>query len=319
MVQARSIAKRPLVADPNKVVFIMGPTASGKTDAAIQLAQTHAIEIINADAAQVYQQMDIGTAKPSSEELTKAPHKLIDFVDPSASYSAAAFRNDALEEIKKAHSHNKTPVLVGGSMFYFKALEAGLSILPAADPLIRHRISQKAHEVGWAALHQQLREIDPETAENIGSNDPQRIQRALEIYEITGNPPGDSFRQTQLNPMPYQAVKIVIMPCARAKLHQRIEQRFLLMLNNGLIEEVEKLRERCDLSLQLPSMRTVGYRQVWLYLDGEINYQQMIDQALAATRQLAKRQLTWLRNQSGLVWFVGYNGIDMDCVQKYFT
>ena len=297
----------------------MGPTASGKTDTAISLAQNYNIEIINADAAQVYQQMDIGTAKPSAEELAKAPHKLIDFVDPAVSYSAAAFRDDALLEIEKAHAKNKTPVLVGGSMFYFKALESGLSVLPAADQTVRQRIEKKAEKVGWAALHEKLSQVDPDIAKTIDKNDPQRIQRAFEIYEITGLSPSESFKRSQSNSMPYQAIKIVMMPSDRAKLHQRIEQRFMKMLESGLIEEVEQLRGRGDLSLELPSMRTVGYRQAWLYLDGEINHQEMIDQAVAATRQLAKRQLTWLRNQPGLVWFVGYNGIDYDSVQRYFA
>ncbi len=310
---------RPLIEDKNKVVFIMGPTASGKTDTAIRLAQNYNIEVINADAAQVYSQMDIGTAKPSAEELEKAPHKLIDFVDPAASYSAAAFRGDALDEIARAHSLNKTPVLVGGSMFYFKALESGLSVLPEADQTVRQRIEQRAKKAGWTALHEKLSQLDPATAGTIDKNDPQRIQRALEVYEITGLTPSEHFKRAQLNAMPYQAVKLVMMPFDRAKLHQRIEQRFLRMLELGLIEEVEQLCSRGDLTLELPSMRTVGYRQVWLYLEGKINRQQMIDQAVAATRQLAKRQLTWLRNQPGLVWFVGYNGIDNDSVQRYLT
>ena len=310
---------RPLIEDKNKVVFIMGPTASGKTDTAISLAQNYNIEIINADAAQVYQQMDIGTAKPSAEELAQAPHKLIDFIDPAASYSAAAFRDDALLEIEQALAKNKTPVLVGGSMFYFKALESGLSVLPAADQTVRQRIEKKAEKVGWAALHEKLSQVDPQIAKTIDKNDPQRIQRAFEIYEITGLTPSESFKRSQSSSMSYQAIKIVMMPSDRAKLHQRIEQRFMKMLELGLIEEVEQLRGRGDLSLELPSMRTVGYRQVWLYLDAKVNHQQMIDQAVAATRQLAKRQLTWLRNQPGLVWFVGYNGVDYDSVQRYFA
>lgn len=312
--------KRPLVvADKSKVVFIMGPTASGKTDAAIHLARHYDIEIINADAAQVYKSMDIGTAKPSAEELAQAPHRLIDFVDPTVSYSAAGFRVDALKEITRAQSNNKTPVLVGGSMFYFKALEHGLSVLPQANVEIRLQIEGQAKDVGWQVLHEKLAQIDPASAAKINKNDPQRIQRALEIYEITGQSPSELAQTSKSKPMPYQAIKLVIMPYDRVILHQRIEQRFMQMLKLGLIEEVEGLRQRGDLSLELPSMRTVGYRQVWQYLDGEIDQKQMIDQAVAATRRLAKRQLTWLRNQSGLVWFVGYNGIDLSSMQKYFA
>ncbi len=297
----------------------MGPTASGKTDAAVNLAQNYDIEIINTDAAQVYKYMDIGTAKPSAEELSKAPHRLIDFVDPAASYSAAAFRNDALIEIENAFTKNKTPVLVGGSMFYFKALEQGLSAFPEADAGVRNRIALKAEDIGWQALHEKLTLIDAQSAATIDKNDPQRIQRALEIYEITGKSPTELAQVSQSNPMPYAATKIVVMPYNRQALHQRIELRFLQMLKMGLIEEVETLRQRGDLSLDLPSMRTVGYRQVWQYLDGKIDKLEMINQAVAATRQLAKRQLTWLRNQPGLVWFVGYNDITYDAMQKYFA
>lgn len=297
----------------------MGPTASGKTDAAIHLAQHYDIEIINADAAQVYKYMDIGTAKPSALELSKAPHRLIDFVEPTASYSAAKFRIDALDEIARAISKNKTPVLVGGSMFYFKALEQGLSPLPQANAEVRQKLEQQSKTIGWHALHDKLSKIDPAAALTIDKNDPQRIQRALEIFEITGQSQTELTLASQKNSMPYDPIKLVVMPYERKVLHRRIEQRFMQMLEKGLIEEVESLKQRGDLSLELPSMRTVGYRQVWQFLDDEIDRQQMIDQSVAATRQLAKRQLTWLRNQPGLVWFVGYNGIDSDSLQNYFT
>lgn len=302
-----------------KVVFIMGPTASGKTQAAIHLAQHYDVDIINADAAQVYQQMNIGTAKPTASELAMAPHKLIDFVDPVASYSAAQFRGDALGEIERSHIAGKTPVLVGGSMFYFKALEHGLSVLPGADAHIRRSIEEKSEKLGWQQMHRLLAKIDPQIAMKINSNDPQRIQRAFEIYEVTGKPPSQVFIENRSAPMPFEAIKLVIAPYTRAVLHARIEQRFLKMLKRGLIEEVQQLMQRGDLSLQLPSMRTVGYRQVWQYLEGGISRDLMVENAIAATRQLAKRQLTWLRNQSGLVWFVGYNNLDLNSLDAYFA
>lgn len=301
------------------VVFIMGPTASGKTRAAVFLAQQYDVQIINADAAQVYQQMNIGTAKPDALELAQAPHRLIDFVDPSASYSAAQFRADALREIALCHEAGKTPVLVGGSMFYFRALEHGLSELPTANQEVRRRIEAQCRAIGWQRMHEHLATIDPKLAKQISPNDPQRLQRAFEIFEITGKPPSQVFRENRSSPMPYRAIKIVIAPYARASLHARIKQRFLQMLDQGLVEEVDQLRQRGDLSLSLPSMRTVGYRQVWQYLENEISRDQMVENALAATRQLAKRQLTWLRNQSGLVWFVGYSGIDICSLKAYFA
>ena len=309
-----------LVANNNTVVFIMGPTASGKTDVAIDLAQDYNIDIINADAAQVYQHMDIGTAKPNAEELAKAPHQLIDFVDPAGTYSAAAFRHDALIHIEQSLSQNKTPVLVGGSMFYFKALEQGLSSLPQADEQLRLKLESQANVIGWPAMHRQLMSIDAEIAARIKPNDPQRILRALEIHELTGDVPSKVFKQNTGTPMPYKAVKLVIAPYQRSVLHRRIEQRFLQMLKNGLVEEVEQLRKRKDIHREMTSMRTVGYRQVWSYLDGELDKQGMIDKAIASTRQLAKRQLTWLRNQSGVVWLVGYNrGTGLNSLREYFA
>ncbi len=283
------------------------------------MARHYDVDIINADAAQVYQQMDIGTAKPDACELAQAPHKLIDFVDPTQAYSAAQFRIDALREIEKAHIDGKTPVLVGGSMFYFRALEHGLSELPGANEHVREGILRHAREVGWQQMHRILAEIDPLIAGKINTNDPQRIQRALEIFELTGKPPSQIFKENRSDPMPFRAIKLVIAPYSRTDLHIRIEQRFLNMLNQGLIQEVEKLMQRGDLSMDLPSMRTVGYRQVWEHLEGQIDRDIMVEKALAATRQLAKRQLTWLRNQSGLVWFVGYNGVDFKSLKAYFA
>jgi len=310
MVQARPISK--------SVVFIMGPTASGKTRAAIHMAQNHGCELINADAAQVYTQMNIGTAKPSKQELDLAPHRLLDFVDPANPYSAAQFCTDAQAQIEAIHENGKQPVLVGGSMFYFRALEQGLSALPAADPQTRGQIEQQARDLGWPALHQLLCRIDPDLASRIDPNDPQRIQRALEIHQLTGKQPSLVFAQHMSRPMPYRATKIVIAPYARSQLHQRISQRFRQMLEAGLIEEVEALRRRGDLSLDTPAMRTVGYRQVWQFLDNEFDHKQMTERAIAATRQLAKRQLTWLRNQRGLVWFSGTGKLDLDTLDAYF-
>ena len=223
------------------VVFIMGPTASGKTQAAIHLAQHYDVDIINADAAQVYRQMNIGTAKPDASELARAPHKLLDFIDPSAAYSAADFRTDALREIELSHIAGKTPVLVGGSMFYFKALEHGLSELPGANETVRSRILEQSRALGWQHMHSILVKIDPQIAHKINSNDPQRIQRALEIYEITGKPPSQVYNEYRSAPMPFEPVKLVIAPYSRAVLHARIEQRFLNMLSRGLIEEVQQL------------------------------------------------------------------------------
>ncbi|MGS0683405.1 tRNA (adenosine(37)-N6)-dimethylallyltransferase MiaA [Shewanella sp. 125m-7] len=284
-----------------KVITLMGPTASGKTALAIELVKQYDCEIISVDSALIYKEMDIGTAKPDAAEQAAAPHKLIDIIDPAESYSAADFRRDALAQIEDILSRGKTPLLVGGTMMYFKALLEGLSPLPGADEAIRAQIACEAQELGWQALHDQLRAIDPVSAERIHPNDPQRLARALEVYRISGQSLTE-LTKTKSDAFPYQAVQFAIAPSDRKVLHKAIETRFKTMLTQGFIAEVETLKARNDLHLELPSMRCVGYRQCWQYLEGEIDYDTMVEKAIVATRQLAKRQLTWLRGWPDLIW-----------------
>ncbi|MEH6463512.1 MAG: tRNA (adenosine(37)-N6)-dimethylallyltransferase MiaA [Shewanella psychromarinicola] len=287
--------------DKPKVIFLMGPTASGKTALAIEMATQHNCEIISVDSALIYRDMDIGSAKPSLQELQLAPHKLIDILDPSESYSAADFRRDALLAIEDIVSRGKTPLLVGGTMMYFKALLEGLSPLPAADNGIRQQILAQAQTQGWDALHQELCDIDPVAGERIHPNDPQRLSRALEVYRISGKTMTE-LTQTKSTALPYDVVQFAIAPTDRKILHQLIAKRFNMMLEQGFIEEVARLKARNDLHLELPSMRCVGYRQCWQYLDNEFDHTTMVEKATAATRQLAKRQLTWLRSWPDLQW-----------------
>ena len=272
----------------------MGPTSAGKTALALALHDALPVDIVSVDASQVYRYMDIGTGKPTSAELARAPHRLIDICDPVDSYSAARFVADAAREIAAIHANGRVPLLVGGTMFYFRALESGLSDLPGASPAIRARLTRKAMDSGWPSLHAQLAERDPAAAARIDPNDAQRIQRALEIIEQTGatvpRPSSTSLATT------YRLCKLALWPDDRAVLHARIKTRFERMVERGLVDEVEELYRRGDLSLELPSMRTVGYRQVWHYLTGTVDYNEMVETAIAATRQLAKRQLTWLRH-----------------------
>lgn len=284
-------------------IFLMGPTASGKTDLAITLCQHLPCDIISVDSALVYRQMDIGTAKPDAETLRQAPHRLIDIRDPSEAYSAADFRTDALKEIKAIHAAGRIPLLVGGTGLYFRALQQGLSDLPAADPVIRERLLQQANQLGWAAMHERLASIDPDTAQRIHPNDPQRIQRALEVYEVSGETMSQWYAKTKTQAWEYPVVKIIISPAQRQVLHDRIAQRFQHMLSMGLVDEVQALFDRGDLDLSLPSLRCVGYRQTWQYLLGEINYETLQEKGVVATRQLAKRQLTWLRAEKDAQWF----------------
>lgn len=271
----------------------MGPTAAGKTELALALHATLPVDIVSVDSSQVYRGMDIGTAKPTATERARAPHRLIDIRDPAESYSAAAFCQDAQREIEAIVAAGRIPLLVGGTMFYFHALEYGLSQLPSADQNIRRRLAAAAAQVGWPALHDQLAERDPQSAARIDPNDAQRIQRALEIVELTGESPHAVVRTPTLA---YRMAKFGLWPNDRAALHVRIAGRFAHMLERGLIAEVEALYRRSDLGPDLSSIRTVGYRQVWNYLTGMINYNEMTEQAIVATRQLAKRQLTWLRH-----------------------
>ena len=279
----------------------MGPTASGKTDLAIFLTEHFPVDIISVDSAMVYRGLDIGSAKPSAEELAKAPHRLIDVVDPLEVYSAARFREDALTEMMAITKAGRIPLLVGGTMLYFRALLQGLSELPAADDETRLKLENEAKELGWKKMHQRLVEVDPEAAARIHPNDPQRIQRALEVYEVTGIAMSQLQKQQKSAPLPYQVLKLALMPSDRSELHQRIEKRFSLMLEQGLIEEVKTLLERGDLHEDLPAIRAVGYRQVWDYLADRIDYTEMKERGVIATRQLAKRQFTWLRSETDLV------------------
>ncbi len=293
----------------------MGPTASGKTALAIELCQALPCEIISVDSALIYKGMDIGTAKPTAEELAQAPHRLIDILDPVQSYSVAEFRRDALAAMQDITERGRIPLLVGGTMMYYKALTDGLSTLPQADPLVRAEIEEQAEKNGWQALHQELQGIDPVSAQRIHPNDPQRLSRALEIYRISGK----SMTELSLNKQPsapYQFSQFAIAPSDRHILHDRIAQRFDIMLNSGFEAEVARLKSRADLHLDLPSMRCVGYRQMWQFLDGENNYQEMREKGLAATRQLAKRQLTWLRSWQNLHWLDTFSKDNLTNVMK---
>jgi tRNA dimethylallyltransferase len=283
-------------------IFLMGPTASGKTGVAVELVRHLPLEIISVDSALVYRGMDIGTAKPDAATLRIAPHRLIDIRDPSQAYSAAEFRADALREMEAIRRHGKVPLLVGGTMLYFRALERGLSDLPGADPEVRAGLEAQAREQGWAALHDRLRQVDPQSAARIHPNDPQRIQRALEVYALTGCPPSELYARKAQREPPWRFLKIALAPADRELLHARIGQRFQVMLEQGFLNEVIGLRERGDLEPGMPSMRAVGYRQARDFLDGKLSEEQWVERAIIATRQYAKRQLTWLRGESGVHW-----------------
>ena len=279
------------------VIFLMGPTAAGKTGIAVDLVQRLPLEIVSVDSAMVYRGMDIGTAKPSPEILRIAPHHLIDICNPSEVYSAARFRDDAMHCIQEIHARGRMPLLVGGTGLYFRALEQGLSELPSGDAGMRKRLEAEAEKIGWEAMHARLAEFDPEAAGKIHPHDPQRIQRALEVYLLTGRPITAHFREVLKQRLPCRVVKIIIIPSDRGRLHQQAEQRFLRMLENGLVDEVRRLHARGDLHAGLPALRLVGYRQVWNHLEGRLSYKEMTDKAVIATRQLIKRQLTWLRKE----------------------
>ena len=284
----------------------MGPTASGKSALALELSERFPLEIISVDSALVYRGMDIGTAKPDPATLARAPHRLIDIRDPSESYSAAEFRHDALREMASISGSGRVPLLVGGTMLYFRALSHGLAVLPPADPELRQRLAAEARLEGWAMMHQRLEGLDPEAAARIHPNDPQRIQRALEVIELSGHRLSElhrRHRQDEEEHSGYRILRLVVSPASRQVLHQRIEMRFHTMLEQGFIEEVKTLRGRGDLGPELPAMRCVGYRQAWNFLEGEIDREEMTRKAVAATRQLAKRQLTWLRQETGALWY----------------
>jgi tRNA dimethylallyltransferase len=284
-------------------ILLMGPTASGKSAVALDLVRELPCEIISVDSAQVYRHMDIGTAKPDAETLRAAPHHLIDLIEPDDAYSAARFRDDALTLMREITERGNIPLLVGGTMMYFKTLLEGLSELPAADPAVRMVIDTMAEESGWPALHKELARVDPETAARLEPNDAQRVQRALEVYYISNKPMSAFLNKPKYVYFPYIPVKIALVPSERSELHERIATRFETMLELGLIGELRKLRADYALDPDMPSMRCVGYRQVWEYLDGNIGLAKLREQGVAATRQLAKRQLTWLRATKELTEF----------------
>jgi tRNA dimethylallyltransferase len=279
-----------------KVIAIMGPTASGKTAAALAIAREVPAEIISVDSALVYRDMNIGTAKPNAEELAAAPHHLIDIIDPSEAYSVAQFLNDSARLVKEIRARGKLPILVGGTMMYYKALMNGIDDLPPADAAIRAQLDADMALIGAPGLHARLTEVDPVTAARLQPNDSQRIQRALEIYMLTGKAMSSLIAQQPRAAMPFEMTSLSLEPSVRSVLHERIAKRFDIMLEQGFLDEVRQLKQRPDLHPELPSIRCVGYRQAWDYLEGSINYEEMRERGIIATRQLAKRQLTWLRS-----------------------
>ena len=287
-----------------QAVCLMGPTASGKTDVAIRLCKRFPFDIISVDSALVYRGMEIGTAKPDAETLRRAPHRLVNIREPEESYSAGDFVRDAVAEIESILAAGRIPLLVGGTMLYFRALTEGIAELPAADPEIRAKIDANADKIGWEALHQQLLDVDPEAAARIKPGDRQRIQRALEVFLSTGTTLSEWQKRSGRGRMiDVEFCKLALLPATRSLLHERIETRLKTMFNNGLLEEVKALYDRPGLTSEHPSMRAVGYRQVWEYLDGRVSVEEARDKALFATRQLAKRQITWLRSESGVQVF----------------
>ena len=297
---------------------IMGPTASGKTGVAVALAEHFPVRIISVDSAQVYRGMDIGTAKPDAETRVRAPHRLVDILDPAEAYSAARFCNDAVREIEAALAAGEWPLLVGGTMLYFRALEYGLADLPDADEALRQTIEAEAREEGWEALHRQLQQVDPDSAARIHPNDAQRIQRALEVYRISGRPLSALQQERQRPASGLRLVKWVLAPAERGVLDQRIAGRFEAMLEAGFIAEVDALRSRGDLGLNHPSIRAVGYRQVWQYLDGEFGHEALLERGIIATRQFAKRQMTWLRREKDATWLNPERGDAAGAIANWF-
>ena len=298
-------------------IFLMGPTASGKTDLALNLCERLPCDIVSVDSAMIYRDMNVGTAKPSAEELARAPHRLIDILDPAETYSAAQFREDALTEMTRIAEEGRIPLLVGGTMLYFRTLLQGMADLPEADPQLRRELTEEAMTAGWPALHERLATLDPEAARGIHPNNHQRLLRALEVVLKSGRPISRQWRETTPGhntygqgdaraALPYTVVQIALFPTDRSQLHEQISRRFAQMLDRGLVEEVKALRMRGDLHLDMPSMRCVGYRQVWEYLEGLYDRVELEARGAAATRQLAKRQLTWLRGWP-----------DLSCIDPY--
>ena len=281
-------------------ILLVGPTASGKTALAFELATRFPCDIVSVDSAQVFRDMNIGTAKPDAATLARFPHRLIDLITPEQRYSAAQFRADALREMENISAAGRIPLLVGGTMLYVKALREGLAELPQADPAIRAQIDAEAAALGWPALHAKLASLDPETAARLKPTDAQRIQRALEVLRLTGRTLGSFFAEQAASTLPFNMLNIALLPSDRSVLHARIGQRFAAMLATGLVEEVKSLRQKFQLDAGLPSMRCVGYRQVWEMLEGELPARELRERSIYATRQFAKRQLTWLRSMEGL-------------------
>jgi len=294
-------------------VLLMGPTASGKTPLALALARVLPVEIVSVDSAQVYRGMDVGTAKPLASEREGVPHHLVDIIDPTEAYSAARFRADALKLMREITARARIPVLAGGTMLYFKALREGLSELPGGDEGIRAQIDAEAAARGWQALHAELSRVDPQTAARLKPNDAQRIQRALEVFRLSGEPMSQLLGRGKGSALPFRLIELALVPSDRAVLHRRIEARFDAMLERGLVEEVRTLRKRYALHPNLPSMRCVGYRQAWQFLEGEIDRDELRNRGIFATRQLAKRQLTWLR---ATPWIRGFDCLDLSIVAK---
>ncbi len=289
-------------------IFLMGPTASGKTGIAVELFQHYPVELISVDSALVFRNMNIGTAKPDASTLARAPHHLIDIIDPTEAYSAAAFVKDALRLMADITARGKVPLLVGGTMLYFKALREGLSPLPQADATLRAELDNEITLHGIEHLHHQLAAVDPETANRLAPADTQRIQRAMEIYRLTGQPMSELIKNFSAHDLPYRVLSLALTPSDRAVLHQRIATRFEMMLKQGLIDELRELRARYALNRDMTSMRCVGYRQAWEFMDGEINKSELLEKGIVATRQLAKRQLTWLRSMP--------ENIELDCLSQ---
>lgn len=307
-------------------IFLMGPTAAGKTDLALELARSLSCELISVDSALIYRGMDIGTAKPEKSVLAEFPHRLIDIRDPLEAYSAAEFRTDALAAMAEITSRGKIPLLVGGTMLYYKALLEGLADMPSADEGVRREIEVQAAAQGWAAVHAELARVDPQSAARIHPNDPQRLTRALEVWRVSGLSMSEHRLRQQQNAgldtpgggqFPYTVAQLAIAPLERQVLHERIARRFQLMLEQGFIEEVETLRRRGDLHAALPSIRAVGYRQAWDYLDGRLTHDEMVERGIIATRQLAKRQFTWLRGWSDVHWLDSLAGDNLSRALKY--
>ena len=308
-------------------IFLMGPTAAGKTDLALELARCLPCELISVDSALIYRGMDIGTAKPEKSVLAEFPHRLIDIRDPLEAYSAAEFRADALAAMAEISARGKIPLLVGGTMLYYKALLEGLADMPSADEAVRREIEVQAAAQGWVAVHAELARVDPQSAARIHPNDPQRLTRALEVWRVSGLSMSEHrLRQLQQNTaldtlgagqFPYTVAQLAIAPLDRQVLHERIARRFQLMLEQGFVEEVEALRQRGDLHAALPSIRAVGYRQAWDYLEGRLTHDEMAERGIIATRQLAKRQFTWLRSWSDVHWLDSLAGDNLSRALKY--